>query len=375
MAKKKKTANPEVAPSAPAPAELSFEEALEAAGQPAAEAREALAEWTGVADGPETATPPAEAPAELKEEKESPARETGSAAEAPAKRVRKTEQPAAEAPKPVNRIEKEGADFRLIVATEPRGSYAFYATAAKAFKAEVGRRPVIGEFPNGDPKPEAAPKVVNGCRIQAAEGGGYNVYLDGNFYGWKKDLGEAEAYLARIKTDAAAKLAAKVAPEAAKTPGTPAVPAEDPAPTEKSPKPAKTESKRGKKAADPGPAISPELAAHCAKTVLEAGVEAEAGRIRESLITLKALSAGYGPDAIAKFLADLPEGFIRSEAERRGLLKPASKPTNGNRGPANREAHVELTKKAWVRARELAAEKGGKPQDHMKEAWSGLVRD
>jgi len=329
---------------------LTFDEALEAAGQPEA--------------------------APLKEEKE--------------KTVRKVAPEKTEESKPVNRIEREGADFRLFIMGEKRGSYAFYATAAHAFEAEVGRPPAKGEYPNGDSKPETPPAVINESRIIVSMGKGFDVFFNGKFAGWKPTRDEAEEFLTRVKTREAAKANGETpAPtetmaDALKINGhAPAgsaivLPTEVPAKSEKSPKTAKKASKKDKKAADPG-AVSPELAAHCAETVRQAGIEAETGRIRESLITLKALSSGYGPDAIAKFLADLPEEFIRAEAERRGLLKPASSPANGNgtkrSHPGPSEGHRELTKKAWEIARKLAAEKGGKPQDHMKEAWSGLVRD
>ncbi|MGO9016721.1 MAG: hypothetical protein ACLQVJ_00060 [Syntrophobacteraceae bacterium] len=348
----------ETATSGPASTELTFEEAVEAASQP--EAAPAIEVET---DSPAFAAKvEAAAGTPLKEEKE--------------KKVRKVAPAKDPETKPVNRIEKEGADFRLVIMGEKRGPYAFYTTAAHAFEAEVGRAPVKGEFPK-DWKPETPPAVVNGCRISAADDGkGFNVYFNGKFAGWKPTLPEAEEFLTRVKTREAAKEAARA--------GAPPIPTEQPASTEKPTKPAKTESKRGKKAADPSPAdpgaISPELAAHCAETVRQAGVEAEVGRIRESLITLKALSAGYGPDAIAKFLADLPEDLLRAEAERRGLLKPASSPAANGNGtkrshPGPSEGHRELTKQAWVIARQLAAEKGGKPQDHMKEAWGKLVRD
>ncbi len=161
-----------------------------------------------------------------------------------------------------------------------------------------------------------------------------------------------------------------------------AVPSEVPVQAEKSPKPAETESKTDKKTADPTPtpgAISPELAAHCAETVRQAGIEAETERVRQSLLTLKALAADAGAgnaEALAALLAAVPADLFRAEAERRGLLKAAAKRTGvDRRDPALKAEHAELTKKAWVRARELAKEKGGAPQSHMKEAWSGLVRD
>ncbi len=333
---------------------LSLEEAFEAARQP-------------------EAAPTDPAPAPLKEEKES-ARETVPAPETPAGKTRKTGKPPAEAPKPVNRIEREGADFRLFIAGEKRGSYAFYATASHAFEEAVGRPPVKGEYPNGDRKPETPPAVVNGCRIRAAvDGNGFDVFFDGKFRGWKKDLGEAETYLARLKTEAAAKLTAALAP-----PPAAAVPSEVPVQAEKSPKPAKTESKTVDPVPGPG-AISPELAAHCAETVRQAGIEAETERVRQSLLTLKALAADVGAgnaEALAALLAAVPEDLFRAEAERRGLLKAAAKRTGvDRRDPALKAEHAELTRKAWVRARELAKEKGGAPQSHMKEAWAGLVRD
>jgi hypothetical protein len=356
----------------------------------------------------EAAGQPEAAP--LKEEKE--------------KTVRKVAPEKSEEAKPVNRIEREGADFRLFIMGEKRGSYAFYATAAHAFEAEVGRPPVKGEYPNGGTKPETPPAVVNGSRISAArDSKGFDVFFNGKFAGWKPSLPEAEEFLTRVKTREAAKETPK-APETPAPTGTMAdalkingrapadsaivLPTEVPAKSEKSPKTAKKASGGRKKTADPSPAdpgaVSPELAAHCAETVRQAGIEAETGRIRESFKTLSVLApapstpglaaflrafdslktlsieaAADNPEALAGLFAAIPDDLLRAEAERRGLLKPASSPANGNgtkrSHPGPSEGHRELTKKAWEIARKLAAEKGGKPQDHMKEAWSGLVRD
>ena len=374
---KKNWKNLKAAASAPAPALGNVSSA-----KAAEEALEGLAEWTGVADGPESPAPETAAPAPLKED---------SARETP-KRVRK----AASAPKPaappVNRIElagkdatETGAGFRLIVAGEPRGSYAFYTTAEVAFETAVGRRPVKGEFPD-HPRLTLPSKVVNGARIKVASKGGFHIFYNGKFRDWRETLPEAEAYLESLKLEGAKKETETLAPLAPPKPAAaapaekgdliaeaakaeleaakPPAPAEVQAPPEKPAKPAKKASGPAKiTAVPPAP---------------ETSKPAPVPNPTE-LFRIKALAADAAagiPGALAAFLAEVPEDLFRAEAERRGIAKPA-KPSNGtaNRGPVNRDAHVALTKQAWIKARELAAAKGGKPQDHMKEAWAGLVRD
>jgi hypothetical protein len=381
MSKRKKNQNTGIPEAA---IKADFQASAEAPAQAGTDFHTALADAIAIRDA---APAPAQASAPLKEEKEK------------------------EAPKPPNRIEKEGPDFRLIVAGEKRGVYAFYASAAAAFENEVGRRPVVGEWPNGETKNGSPPAVINESRIKAAENGpGFDVFLDGKFAGWNLDLAGAEALLARVKAREAEKLAAKAAAPPVPAPA----PTEVPAEAGNSPKPAK-KGPGGRKKTTEAPAPSAgeapsleeagkALAEHCAKTVQVAGVEAEVERIGQACQTLKCLPAPADPsrigdfrrhikaaiasyaedvdgrrDAMAFILAEAADDLLRAEAERRGLLKPTATATRGNgthrSHPGPSEEHRELTKKAWVIARRLAAEKGGKPQDHMKQAWAELVRD